>query len=78
MSLKLTNRPTPKQWEILKKLGYIGKQDITSTEAATLIDELFIERRLNYGEISDIAKGYYDIPENQLDDKYNDGSKRIE
>lgn len=62
MSLKITNRLTQKQRELLVKLEYVGKWDITVEEAAKLIDELVVERKLSYGEIRDINNGYYDLP----------------
>lgn len=46
MGLFITNQPSPKQWQMLEKLGYIGKQDITKQEASELIDELLAEQRL--------------------------------
>jgi hypothetical protein len=46
MSLKLTNRCTDKQKEMLKKLGYLGSYDITVSEAAECIDGLLEEKRL--------------------------------
>lgn len=46
MSLKINNRATPKQIEILKQLDYCGKWDISTDEAAEIISELWEERRL--------------------------------
>ena len=46
MSLILSNRATKKQRELLHKLEYYGSYDLTVTQAARLIDELFEEKRL--------------------------------
>lgn len=64
MSLKITNRMTPKQKAILLKLEYIGKWDLTVEAAGKVIDELIAERDLDYGEIKEMADGYYDFPDN--------------
>lgn len=45
MSLKINDRATAKQIQTLKNLGYIGKWDLSSDEAAKIITELFAERR---------------------------------
>lgn len=63
MSLKISNKMTEKQRQILLKLEYVGKWDLTVEEAATVIDELFIERKYTYGEIQGTAGDYYDFPD---------------
>lgn len=45
MSLKLSNRVTKAQRELLIRLDYVGKWNITMEEAAELITELIIQRR---------------------------------
>lgn len=45
MSLKLTNRLTTPQRELLVRLDYLGKWDLTVEEAAALIQELIEQRR---------------------------------
>jgi len=67
MSLKITNKATPKQVIILKKLEYAGQgkfapQNLTVEEAGQIIDELFIERKYTYGQIAGIAADYYNLP----------------
>lgn len=47
MSLVVSNRATDKQLEALKGMGYLGTLDLTVTEAAKLLDELFEE--VKYG-----------------------------
>lgn len=46
MSLRLTNRLTDKQREMLEKLDYLGSYDISVQEAAECIDGLLSEKRL--------------------------------
>lgn len=51
MSLKITNKATAKQIAILKRLEYFGTgkytaTNLTTAEAAIVIDELFEEQRL--------------------------------
>lgn len=50
MSLKINNRATSKQIEILKAMDYYGKWDLSTDEAAEIIGGLFEERRLSLNE----------------------------
>lgn len=68
MSLKISNKATAKQIELLKKLGYTGNgafaaENLTTEEAGKIIDELVVERNLTYKEIQDVAGTYYDYPD---------------
>lgn len=47
MSLKISNKATPKQIQALKDLDYVGKWDLTVDEAAQLLTELWEERRIS-------------------------------
>ena len=46
MSLKINNRATPRQIKMLKDMGYMGKWDLSTDEAAAIITELFDQRRI--------------------------------
>ena len=47
MSLRISNKATPKQIQMLKDLEYSGsKWDLTTDEAAQLITELYEQRRM--------------------------------
>lgn len=59
MSLKINNRATPKQIQMLKDMDYIDKWDLSTDEAAAIITELFEERRLMMKEL-DEGFDYYD------------------
>lgn len=50
MSLKISNRATPKQIQMLKDMEYTGKWDLSTDEAAEIISALFEERR---GQLDD-------------------------
>jgi hypothetical protein len=68
MSLKITNKLTAKQRELLLKLEYDGTWDLTVEQAAEVIDELLLEQMENgktYGDVQD----YYDLDD---DIKYGD------
>lgn len=45
MSLRITNKATAKQIQVLKEMDYVGKWDLTIDEATEIIGELFEERR---------------------------------
>ncbi len=60
MSLKITNKATPRQLEILRSLGHDGPWDLTLEDAACYIDQLFTSKRMTYGEITQLAGDYYD------------------
>lgn len=67
MSLKISNKATVKQLELLKTLEYSGMgkyvaENLTIQEADKIIDELFIEQKYTYGMIRDIADDYYNFP----------------
>ena len=47
MSLNLHNQLTEKQRQMLIRLDYVGKWDITKEEAALLIDELLEQERIS-------------------------------
>jgi hypothetical protein len=73
MSLKITNKATPKQLELLKKLEYIGRgkyapENLTGQEAGKLIDELFVHHKYTYGDIKNTAGDYYDFPPHIADE----------
>jgi DNA-nicking Smr family endonuclease len=56
MSLKITNKLTQKQREFLLSLDYVGTWNLTTEEAAKVIDELLVDKMengLTYGEIQD-------------------------
>lgn len=61
MSLKITNKLTERQRQILVKLEYSGTWDLTVDQASTVIDELINEKQLEYGEIQEIAGDYYGL-----------------
>jgi hypothetical protein len=68
MSLRITNKATAKQRELLTKLEYDGQgkyapENLTVEEAGKIIDELFVERDYTYGEIKSVAADYYNFPE---------------
>jgi hypothetical protein len=46
VSLRINNLATPKQIQALKDLDYCGKWNITTDEAATILTELWEERRM--------------------------------
>lgn len=58
MSLKISNKLTAKQKDILQKLEYCGTWDLTVDEANKLIEELYAEKRLTMGEMQDLAGDY--------------------
>lgn len=67
MSLKISNKATAKQMELLTMLDYIGRgnyaaENLTSEEAGKIIDELFIEQKWEYGRIKEVAEDYYNFP----------------
>jgi hypothetical protein len=45
MGLKINNRATPKQIQMLKDMDYDGKWDLSTDEAAEIITALFEQRR---------------------------------
>lgn len=67
MGLKLTNKATIRQQQILAELEYIGQGkyaavNLTVEEAAKIIDELFAEKKYTTGQIREIAADYYNMP----------------
>jgi hypothetical protein len=51
MSLKINNRATPKQIQMLKDMDYDGKWDLSTDEAAEIITALFEQRRQELKEL---------------------------
>ena len=63
MSLRITNKATPKQVAILGRLEYTGNgkyaaENLTTTEAGKIIDELITEQRWTLKQIEELD--YYD------------------
>lgn len=77
MSLKISNKATPKQIALLTKLEYTGKgkyaaAQLTVEEAAKIIDALFIEQGHTYGDMQQMAGDYYDFPDQNYGTTFND------
>jgi len=59
MSLKISNRATPKQIQILKDLDYLGKWDLSSDEAQAIITELWEEKRMQVQRDDETPHDWY-------------------
>lgn len=69
MSLKITNKLTEKQREMLIRLEYTDTWDLTVDAASKVIDELVAEQGLNYGELREINNGYFNFPDDSGDNQ---------
>lgn len=59
MSLKISNRATPKQIQILKDLEYYGKWDLSTDEAGEIITALWEEQRLEKNQEQSTFADWY-------------------
>lgn len=78
MSLKVSNRATPKQEILLRDLGYDGsKWPLTMEEAAECIDGLLDQKKQDARHEQDNYGGYdeYIYSQDELDDPFSKANK---